>query len=546
MVAGKGDPAEAHMLSTEAYLINCWNCLGEFDALAAVWCSHDPKKPTKLCPFCFRCSCEASEEYRQDFWGHAPPRLLEEVETLARSKDRLGDILIRMKKLTTPQLLDVLVEQKRTGQRLGELLVERGLVTNEDIAAALKTQGVSPLLDTRGVAYATSPVWDQSEPEAIIQYLLGLAARKGASDVQIEPKEDQIAVRYRIDGLFFRVDPIPKRFQPSLTRKLFELFRLDPGREGEPHSSRFTARLGEADYDVVAKVLPTPHGVSASIKLINRVTFIKDFTTLGMELADRVRLIEELGNPSGLVLVSSPAFNGAMTTLYAIMNFLVQGQRNVLSLEAPIQWTIEGARQVEVEPSPQGPRMEEAIRSLIPASPEVLMLSAVPDRGTALLAAQLAGSRLVIATLPAQSAGQAVAAFLQGGVPPLLLAGSLAAVTCQRLVRTVCRICRQPTEPPPFSTLAQHGIVPEEAGALRFFRGNGCPTCNTVGYRGRQAVFEVLPGAPEVRAAVQSGLSAHEIEAVALGAGMQTIREQCLHLVREGVTTFDEFARLRL
>ncbi len=534
------------MLGVEAYLVTCWNCLGEFDALVAVWCSHDPKKPTKLCPFCFHCFCEASEEYKQDFWTHAPSRLIEEVQTLTRSQDRLGDILIRMKKITTPQLLEALVRQKSTGQRLGELLLERGLVTNEDIRVALKTQGVSPLVDTRGVAYATSPVWDQSEPEAIIQYLLGLAARKGASDIQIEPKEDVIAVRYQIDGLYFRVDPIPKRFQPPLTQKLFEIFGLDPGAAGQPGSGRLTARLGDTDYDLVAQVVPTPQGVSATIKLVNRVTFIKDFNTLGMEIEDRALLIEELQGTYGLVLVSSPPFNGAITTSYAIMNFLVQGQRDVLSLEAPVHWKIEGARQVEVEPSPQGLRMEETVRSLMATRPDVLMLSAVPDRSTALLATQLASDLLVVATLPAQTAGRALEAFLQASIPPPLLASSLAAVVCQRLVRTICRICREPAEPPAPQTLANQGIGPDEVATFRFFRGRGCPTCHTVGYRGRQAVFEVLAAAPEIRAGVQGGLSGPDLEAAAVGTGMRTIREQCLDLVREGVTTFDEFTRLRL
>jgi type II secretory ATPase GspE/PulE/Tfp pilus assembly ATPase PilB-like protein len=534
-------------VSAEGYIVTCWNCLGEFDALPAVWCSHDPQKPTKLCPFCFRCFCEATEEYKQEFWTHAPSRLIEEVQILTRSKDRLGEILIRMKKITTPQLLEALTEQKSTGQRLGELLVERGQVTMEDIRLALQTQGVSPLVDTRGVAYSTSPIWDQSDPEAIIQYVLGLAAKKGASDIELEPKEDHIAVRYRIDGLSYRVDPIPKRFQASLTQKLFELFSLDAGAEAEPRTSRLTVRLGDTEYDLVARLSPTPQGMSGSIKLINRATFIKDFATLGLEPEDQALLFEELQGSIGLVLVSSPPFNGSITTAYAILNFLVHGRRRVLSLEAPIQWTITGADQVEVGTSPQGLAMEDSIRAHMATRPDALLLSAVPDVATALLATQLASDLLVVATVPALSAGQAIATFLQAGVPPGLLASSLAAVTCQRLVRIICRICGQPAEPPPpLEILAEHGIGPEDAAGARFFRGRGCPTCHTVGYRGRRALFELLAAAPEVRAGVERGLGGAELEALAVGTGMRTIREQCLQLVREGVTSFEEFRRLRL
>src|SRR5215510_12100209 len=164
------------------------------------------------------------------------------------------------------------------------------------------------------------------------------------------------------------------------------------------------------------------------------------------------------------------------------MNFLVRSQRDVVSLEAPIHWPMEGARQVEVAMEGEGSRMEETLRSMMAVRPEVLMLSALPDRATADLATQLATSVLVVAVLPAQTAAQAVATLVQVGVAPQLLAASLALVTCQRLVRQICRICREPAAPPAAQTLSAHGIPPEEAARLQFFRGKGCPTCNQVGY----------------------------------------------------------------
>jgi type II secretory ATPase GspE/PulE/Tfp pilus assembly ATPase PilB-like protein len=207
---------------------------------------------------------------------------------------------------------------------------------------------------------------------------------------------------------------------------------------------------------------------------------------------------------------------------------------------------VEGVRQVEVDTESDVSRMEETLRSMVAVRPEVLMLSAIPDRATATLASQLAASVLVVAVLSAQTAAQAVTTLLQAGAPPQFLAAALAAVTCQRLVRQICRICRQPAEPPAPQTLASHGVGPEEAARLRFFRGKGCPTCNKVGYRGRRAIFEVLPGAPEVRTATLNGIGAPQLQALAVAAGMVTLRERCLALVGEGVTTFDELVRLRL
>jgi type II secretory ATPase GspE/PulE/Tfp pilus assembly ATPase PilB-like protein len=528
----------------ETYLAMCWNCLGEFDALHAVWCSDDPKNPTKLCPFCFRCFCEATDAYKQEFWRRAPTRLKEELNTLHKSRDRLGDILIRLRKLTTPQLLDALVEQKNTGQRLGEILIQRGFVSGEDIEIALRTQGVNPLTDTMGVAFASSPVWEQSGPEGIIDYILNLAARKGASDVQLEPKEDCVSVKYRIDGFTFRLDPIPKRFQAGVAQKIFETFRLDSAREARPQKSRITTRVADGDYDLVAQTLPTTYGISATIKLVNRATFIKDFPTLGLELEERVRLMEELRGSFGMVLLSAPVYHGVKTTAYSVLNFLVRGEREVMSLEQPVQWRIEGARQVEVEPDQNPSRMEETLRSVVAVRPEVLMLASLPDRGTALLASQLASSLLVLAVVNAPSAAQAVTSCLQLGVTGSALSTVLGGVTCQRLVRQICTVCRQPAEPPPAQTLAARGLG--GAGPMQFFRGAGCPTCNRTGYHGRRAIFELLTGTPEVRAGIRQGLPAAELEELAAAGGMTRLRERCLKLVGEGVTTFDEMVRLRL
>jgi type IV pilus assembly protein PilB len=531
---------------TAGYLVTCWNCLGEFDAAGAVWCSDDPKSPTKLCPFCLRCFCDASAEYKQQFWRHAPPNLVEELQTLSRSQDRLGDILIRMKKLTTPQLLEALVEQRDTGARLGEILVGRRFVTREDVEQALRSQGVTRLTDTKGGGESGTVYWQQSNPDSVLDYLLALGARKRASDVSLEPQPDQVAVRYRIDGFSFRVDPIPKSFEASLERALFAMFSLDRARRGRPQSGRATARLGEDDFDLVIQTVPGTQGVGATVKLVNRATFIKDFATLGLELEDRVRLVEEIRSGLGLVLVASPAYNGAVTTSYAVMAFLAQGQRDVLSIESPIHWAMDGVRQVEAEAGPQGPRIEETLRAMVAVRPDVLMLSAVPDHGTAVLVAQLSSSLLVVAQATAPGAARAVVSLRDLGVPPQLLAGSLGLVLGQRLVRTVCRICRVEAERPSGRTLAAHGIDRDLAETLVFFKGKGCPTCNTIGYRGRRAVFEAMPATPEVRSALERGAPAAEIEAAAVESGMITIRERVLELVRTGVTTFDEFARLRL
>jgi type IV pilus assembly protein PilB len=530
---------------SEGYFVTCWNCLGEFDAMAAVWCSDDPKNPSKVCPFCLRCFCEASGEYKQQFWRQAPQLLVDELQTLGRSLDRLGDILIRMKRITTSQLLEALVLQRETGQKLGSVLVERGLVSREDVDAALRHQGVAQLADSRTTNDWAGQYWQQSSPDNVLDYLLGLGARKRASDLTLEPQAEEVAVRYRIDGFSFRIDPVPKLLEPALERALFALFGLDPARRSRPLTARTSCRLGEDNYDLVMQTVPGPLGLSVTIRLINRSTFIKDFGTLGLDLEDRVRLVEEIRSGRGLILVSSPAYNGAMTTVYSIMSFLAQSRLDVLSIEAPIQWHMDGVRQVEADVGPNGPEIEPALRAMVAVRPDALILTAVPDHATAMLISQLASSLLVVAHVPATTAARAVVALRELGVPLQVIGSSLGLVTAQRLVRVVCTACRVPADPPSAQTLLAHGIDSDEARTLSYFKGTGCPSCNTVGYRGRRAVFEALPASESVRATIEQGGGFREIEQASLASGMIGMRERCLSLVRTGVTTFDEFARLR-
>jgi type II secretory ATPase GspE/PulE/Tfp pilus assembly ATPase PilB-like protein len=531
----------------QGYSVTCWNCLGEYDASAAVWCSDDAKNPTKLCPFCLRCFCSASAEYKEQFWRDAPPQLIDELETLTRSGDRLGEILIRTKKLTTPQLLEALVEQRQSGGKLGEILTQRGLVSRQDVEDALRDQGTKRQEPTQAAAaQAATPYWHQSSPDSVLDAVLALGARKRASDVILEPQPDGVAIRYRVDGFSFRVDPVPKSFESALERAVFAMFGLDPARRARVQSGRATVRLGEDDYDLVAQTVPGRFAVGATIKLVNRTTFIKDFATLGLELEDRVRLVEAVRSGAGLILLSSPASNGAITTSYSLMTFLANAGTDVLSIECPIHWRVDRVRQVAAEADEQGPRIEAALRPMLPVRPRAVMVSAVPDAATATLLAELASSLLVVAQVTAPTAARAVAAVRELGVAPPLLARALGLAVGQRLVREVCRTCRVAVEVPPAATLAANGIGAEEARSLQFFRGDGCAACHTVGYRGRRAVFETLPATSDVRAAVEAGCPAEEIHRAGLDGGMIDLRSRCLALVRSGLTTFEEFARLSL
>ncbi|HXY40020.1 MAG TPA: ATPase, T2SS/T4P/T4SS family, partial [Vicinamibacteria bacterium] len=391
-----------------------------------------------------------------------------------------------------------------------------------------------------------TPYWERSSPDGVLDSILELGARKHASEVNLEPTPQQVEIRYGIDGFSFRVEPVPTSFAPALERALFAMFGLDSSRRSRAQTGRALLRLQEEEYDVLARTVPSRHGVGATVRLVNRAAFIKDFGTLGLELEDRVRLVEVIRSGRGLVLVSSPPFNGAVTTCYSILNFLARVPLDVASVESPVQWRLDGVRQVEAEVDERGPCLEAALRPLLAAGAQAVVVSAVPDQSTARLLAEAAPGLLAVAQVTAPTAAQAVAAVRGLGVPPDQLAQALALATGQRLVREICPDCRVPAEPPPEDLLASLGLFPEDVRAVTFYKGRGCAACHTVGYRGRRAIFETLPVSPEVRAAVEQGSPVEEIHRFALDAGMIDLRTRCLALVASGTTTLEELARLRL
>lgn len=528
----------------EAYLTSCWSCFREFDALASVWCSHDPRLPSKTCPHCGKCFCAAGEKYRQEFWRRAPAPLLEELELLSRHTDRLGETLVRAGKLATPQLLHALLVQQRVGSSLDAVLIEEGMVAPDDVERARSESRTQPLSDTRGIRYSAQPVLESNDPLAVLQFLLELGARRGASDLRLEPRDNGLAVRYRIEDFTFRLDPIPRSFQDALLDEVFQVFGLDAGRAGYPQRGRCTQTLAGHEFDCVAQTLPTTRGTSVTVKLVDRASFVKDFATLGLPVEERLLLVDELRRSFGLVLVAAPHYEGASSTLYSLMDFLARAQRDVVSLEAPVLWRVEGAWQVEV---PEGPAAShDTLRAALAARPDVLVLFSLPDAATARLAVELAASILVVAAVPALGAAHGLQLLLEQGVARHLLEGSLSLVMAQRLMRRVCDVCRSPASAPPDAVLAQHGVRPDERPWLGFHKGRGCPSCNRLGYRGRVAVFELLRRTPALREALRAGLPPDALEAAAQRDGMHGLRDRALAMVASGTTSFDEFVRLRL
>jgi len=531
-------------MATEIYTVRCWNCLNDFEAVEAVWCSCDPKHPSKLCPFCLSCFCGADEAYKKAFWDGAPESLKGEVATLEKAVDRLGEILIRNEKLKTPQLLEALQEQERTGGLLGKILIDKGWVTETDIDNALRFQGYQPLVDTQGIEVTpgTSTTTTASE---ILEHLLSLAARKGASDIHLEPVDTELTIKLRIDGLFYRIKPLKRSALVPMLSRIVDLFDLDPDHPEAAQRGRAQITLDNHEFDLLVQTLPTRIGTSVTIKLVERRFFLKNFTALGLSPADQMFLVRALDAPSGLIMLTSPPYNGSMTTSYSLMDQVAKSERRVVSIERSIQWDVPYVNQIEVNRD-KGVDFAAALRSIATFKPDVVFLLELNDRVTANLAGQLATNLLVVTTFPAFGAAESIFRFIELGVPVPLLQRSLSLVMNQRLVRRICQQCRDDGTQPDPSKLGNYGLSESEVKKLRVFKGKGCSDCNLLGYRRRKGLFELIVIDDAFRERLTEHPTLADIESAARSAGMETLRERCLNDVTTGVTSLDEFLRWRM
>jgi len=604
------------------YLVNCWNCLGEFDALKAVWCSCNPNHPTKVCPFCLNCFCGATEDFKERFWRHAPKELLEDREMLAKSRGPLGEALVRAKAITADQLLQALKRQRQRGGRLGEVLVDMGFITPDTLQVFLSRQKAvtqlslknlevdADLISLVGVRECAKrkvlPVSKESlstkeiltlamanpSDGAAIDYvqsvtgcqilpmhakeeeirkclepylkdqpmekpreeppgnqlsldLIRKALKRNASDLYVEPREDQITIHLRIDGILYRAKSIPKDLQGNLVSEMKRLVKLDPSVTNQPQEGRVVMRSGQNRFEIIAQLLPTRFGENLSLKIINRDTFLKTFDQLGLGAGDQLTLRTALMARSGLILVTAPLFYGSTTTLYSIMNNLAMDPSlKVMSIEPQSICPVPNVSQVTMGKDAVEGSALTILKAATNIQPDVCIMGGLLDiPGIAAQLTKLASQMLVVATLDANSCVSSVKHLLDMAVSPTELSRHLLLVLNQRLVRRICDGCREPV-PLSQNTLRLMGLSAKEAADLNtVYQGQGCPKCAKIGYHGRLALFEILTPNASFRKALARKASDQVLEREAVKADMIPLRERMLEAVSRGKTTLEELQK---
>ncbi len=352
----------------------------------------------------------------------------------------------------------------------------------------------------------------------LVNLLLLEALEARASDVHVEGYADTLRVRYRIDGVLQDGPAPPTHLKAAIVSRLKIMADLDIAERRVPQDGRIRLPLQNRQVDVRVSTVPTLHGESIVLRLLDKERGRIAFDGLGMEDAAARRLAEVLGRPHGIVLATGPTGSGKTTTLYAAVDWLRTGREKILTVEDPVEYELPGVPQVPVHEK-VGLTFATALRSLLRQDPDVLLVGEIRDEETAEIATHAAlTGHLVLSTLHTNDAPSALVRLLDLGVAPYLVASTVEAVLGQRLVRKVCPACRRES--------------PE------------CPTCRGTGYRGRTGIYELLVMTDELREALPQQRGAAELRALAIASGMRTLRDDGLRLVEAGVTTLEEVTRV--
>lgn len=377
----------------------------------------------------------------------------------------------------------------------------------------------------------------------IVNLLLLEALDTRASDVHLESYQNGLRVRYRVDGVLQDAIAPPPRLAAAVVSRLKIMAELDIAERRVPQDGRIRLRMHDRQVDVRVSTLPTLHGESVVLRLLDKESGRIDLEALGMGPDTLARFDKVIAKPHGIVLSTGPTGSGKTTTLYAAVDRIRTGREKILTVEDPVEYELPGVPQVPVNEK-VGLTFANALRALLRQDPDVMLVGEIRDQETADIATHAAlTGHLVLSTLHTNDAATALTRLVDLGIEPYLVASTVEAVLAQRLVRRICESCRRPVE----LTAEQRAALGDAASELgEVWEGEGCEQCRGTGYSGRTGIYELLVMEPEIREAVlgDTTISAGRLQVLAREAGMKLLREDGLRVVAEGFTTVEEVLRV--
>lgn len=385
---------------------------------------------------------------------------------------------------------------------------------------------------------------DQSAPIVrLVNEMIKEAVQLRASDIHVEPFEDRVRIRYRIDGILHQRDKVNRRFLGAIVSRIKILSKIDIAERRRPQDGRIKITAGEKELDLRVSVIPTNHGQSVVMRLLDKDNIKVGVRQLGFAEDTFKHFQSLIRRPNGIILVTGPTGSGKTTTLYAAMNSLNRPDRKIITAEDPVEYYLPGVNQVEVNHT-IGLDFARIIRSMLRQAPNIILVGEMRDYETASMGIQASlTGHLVFSTLHTNDAPSAVTRMVDIGVPGYLVASSVIAILAQRLVRTICSKCKQ-KDMPSKAVLIDAGIDPDRAKDASFSRGKGCNHCQQTGYRGRIGIYELLLITSKVREMIFRNAMATEIRELAIKNGMSTLYVDGVRKVMRGVTTLEEVYRV--
>lgn len=373
----------------------------------------------------------------------------------------------------------------------------------------------------------------------LVNQIIIEAYRMRASDIHLEPLPNRFRIRYRIDGILHEVKSPPRRLQPSIITRLKIMANMSIAEHRVPQDGRIQAQVDGKLLDLRVSCLPTSHGESIVMRILDKESLRLGLSELGFFTDDQQTFERLVTLPDGMLLVTGPTGSGKTTTLYSVLNYINRPDRKIITVEDPVEYILEGINQVQVNET-IGLSFATALRSILRQAPNIIMVGEIRDAETAAIAinAALTG-HLVFSTLHTNDAPSAITRLIDIGIKPFLVASAIRAIMAQRLVRRVCKKCAQPT-PLTEGEMRALGLEPSELAGANPVKGRGCPDCNHTGYRGRMGIFEIFVLDDEVRHLIYEKASASVIRKRAREMGMRTLREDGVRKILAGMTTAEE------
>jgi len=384
---------------------------------------------------------------------------------------------------------------------------------------------------------------DEAPIIRLVNSLMFRAVKERASDIHINPEEKDISVRYRIDGVLREVIRPPKRFQASIASRIKIMGGLNIAEKRLPQDGRIRIKIAGKDVDIRLSTVPTAHGERIVMRLLDKSSVVLDLGQLGFEAWQRKIMDGLVTRAHGIVLVTGPTGSGKTTTLYGALSQINSPDLNILTIEDPVEIPLKGVGQVQVNPKIDL-TFASGLRSFLRQDPDVIMVGEIRDLETAEIAIQASlTGHLVLSTVHTNDAAGAVTRLVEMGVQPFLVASSLCGVLAQRLVRVLCRECRQPYVPTP-EELEQVGLTPDimkQAGdPTHLYRSTGCPVCNRTGFQGRTGIYELMLMDDDIRQLILKNVDSNTIKKSAVEHGMLTLMQHGAYKVARGITTAAE------